>query len=298
MRRMMTTHDMLAGLRGGQWNGVLGEEIRLSIERTADSELRLAIEQIAARPQEILTVGGVRGLGVVVTMLQWLSAMRAAGMKRDAYVLEPCAGSDPPVVMASCVHTRGRGRYVTVNLNRPLAALLRERTSHLEFELTIIEDDAANLPRHFGREKFDFVAFHHAVNDILQTAVAHDRGVDTTMIDWWPGQMDMIRHMVRYFESGRIEDVGRPELVRIASVAVEAVRPGCHVVFDHHTWKGHAAIADFPHGLFHELIPIARRWIHEAGLPVKEVHFEGFDDRWWMFLKKAGPCGCARQGRE
>ena len=45
--------------------------------------------------------------------------------------------------------------------------------------------------------------FHHATNDILQTADAKAHGMDTTELDWWPHERQVIESMaVEHYVAG------------------------------------------------------------------------------------------------
>jgi len=44
----------------------------------------------------------------------------------------------------------------------------------------------------------------------------------------------------------------------------------------------------FPWDLFYNLIPMARGWIAECGLPLTEIRLPGVDPQWWMILQIDG----------
>ena len=69
--------------------------------------------------------------------------------------------------------------------------------------------------------------------------------------------------------------------------AVAMLKPGGYLLFDHWTWEGHHVQEWFPWELFCDLIPLARGWIGEAGLPVEECPLAGRDPRWWMCLRRS-----------
>ncbi|HJN17446.1 MAG TPA: hypothetical protein QGH10_18215, partial [Armatimonadota bacterium] len=150
------------------------------------------------------------------------------------------------MVVALDVIRGSSAKYVTVNLNRQLAAELTERAGPLDLELNIIEDDAQNLRGHFDVGTFDCICFHHAMNDILQTAVATSRGMDTRTIDWWPTERTMIEWMAEEHQAHGLEKVGLPELRAILELSAEVLRPGGIMVFDHWTWEHHLGLDWFP----------------------------------------------------
>jgi hypothetical protein len=134
----------------------------------------------------------------------------------------------------------------------------------------------------------DCVCFHHAVNDILQTAVAAKYGLDTRDIDWWPTERQMIEWMAHEHAQHGLAEVGLPELRAILGAAARVVKPGGALVFDHWTWEYHLALDWFPGDLFNHLIPLAREVALSLDTPLLEITPEGLDRQWWMVLRKGG----------
>jgi hypothetical protein len=148
-----------------------------------------------------------------------------------------------------------------------------------------VEEHAEQALSLLSPGSFDVACFHHAVNDILQTAVSEPRGMDTTAVDWFPNERQMIEWMDEDAKAGRLEGRGKPELMRIVGDAVRLVRPGGFLVFDHFNWCRFIGVDWFPWDLFYNLIPMTRQWVRESGLPVSEVPLEGMDPQWWMVLR-------------
>ena len=249
-------------------------------------ELVAGAKQVLARPQAAEIDPGARPLSRRLLAAQWTLVLVSLDLPDEPQVLELCAGGSDPVVVALDVLYGSRARYVTVNLNKKLAAELVERAEGLDLEIELIEDDAQNLADHFEESAFDCVCFHHAVNDILQTAVATARGMDTTTIDWWPTERTMIEWMAEEHEAHGLKSLGLPELARIIELAAWAVKPGSCLVFDHWTWEHHLTLDWFPGDLFNGLIPLARETALSLDVPLEEVTPEGLDKQWWMVLEK------------
>src|SRR5206468_1545225 len=114
-----------------------------------------------------------------------------------------------PVILAMEIYSGGNGDYTTVNLNRPLAAQLREKIGKVRSRVRIIEGDAARGEAPLPPGSVDAACFHHAVNDLLQTAVSEPRGMDTRAVDWWPNERQMIEWLAEEFEAGRIVERAR-----------------------------------------------------------------------------------------
>ncbi|MGI5820147.1 MAG: hypothetical protein ACOX9R_18840 [Armatimonadota bacterium] len=254
---------------------------RDEVQEADRADLTRAGERSIARPQE-----GFGPVGRRVLAAQWALLLEAIDLPARPRVLELCAGGSDPVVVALDAVFGASAEYVTMNLNRKLAAELTERTEHLELEVQIVEDDAQNLRRHYAEDTFDCVCFHHAVNDILQTAIATARGMDTREIDWWPTERTMIEWMAEQYREDQMTSVGRPELRRILGAAVEVVKPGGFLCFDHWTAVSSLEQDWFPGDLFNDMVVIAREEALLLSAPLEEVTPAGLDRRWWMVLKR------------
>ena len=151
--------------------------------------------------------------------------------------------------------------------------------------IRIIDDNAQHALEHLESNRFDVACFHHAVNDILETAVSEPRGMDTITIDWFPNERQMIEWLAEDVASGRIEERGKPEVLQIVGDAVDLVRPGGYLLFDHFNWCKYMEVDWFPWQLFYDLIPMTREWIAGDGLPLVEERLPNVDPQWWMIMK-------------
>ena len=220
-----------------------------------------------------------------VLAAQYNEIFEALQPPRSLAIYEPCVGASNPVMLASEAYSGGEARYVTMNLNRQLRQQLQEKNAHLKMSVRVIEDDAQRALKILAPRSFDVACFHHAVNDILQTVVSEPRGMDTTQIDWFQSERQMIEWLAEDAGACRLEERGKPEFLQIVESAVRMARPGGHLIFDHWNWRKFIGVDWFPWELFYNLIPLARRWISESGLPLKEVPLAGVDPQWWMILR-------------
>jgi SAM-dependent methyltransferase len=220
-----------------------------------------------------------------VLAAQYYEVFEALQPPRTLAVYEPCVGASCPVILAAEAYSGGRGSYLSLNLNKKLREELRAKIEHLRMPVKIVEEHAEQALSLLSPGSFDVACFHHAVNDILQTAVSEPRGMDTTAVDWFPNERQMIEWMDEDAKAGRLEGRGKPELMRIVGDAVRLVRPGGFLVFDHFNWCRFIGVDWFPWDLFYNLIPMTRQWVRESGLPVSEVPLEGMDPQWWMVLR-------------
>jgi len=227
----------------------------------------------------------VRPVFNAVLAAQYYEVLEALRPPRRLSVYEPCVGGSNPVILATEAYSGGTASYFAINLNRRLREELQEKISHLRMNIRIIQDNAQRALSHLQPASFNVACFHHAVNNILQTAVCEPRGMDTTAVDWWPNERQMIEWLAEDVKAGRLEQRGKPELMQIIADAVRLVRPGGFLVFDHFNWCKLIGVDWFPWDLFYNLIPMTRRWVAESGLPVEELTLAGADPQWWLFLR-------------
>jgi hypothetical protein len=151
--------------------------------------------------------------------------------------------------------------------------------------IRIIDDNAENTLDHVEPGTFDLAVFNHAVNDILETAAADARDFDTTGIEWWSNERQMIEWLAEDVAAGRLDERGKPELMSIISHAIRLVRPSGIIAFQHHNYAMFLSEDWFPWDFFAQLIPMTRQWVAESDLPVEEFKLTGSDPQWWMFLR-------------
>lgn len=220
-----------------------------------------------------------------VLAAQYYEVFQALQPPRTMAVYEPCVGASNPVIVATEAYSAGAASYLAINLNRRLRVQLQPHIAHLRMPIRIIEDNAQRALAHLAPRSFDVACFHHAINDILQTAVSEPRGMDTTAVDWFPNERQMIEWLAEDVQAGRLGQRGQPELLQIVADAVRLVRPGGLLLFDHWNWCRFIGVDWFPWDLFYNLIPMARAWIAESNLPLTEIRLEGVDPQWFMILR-------------
>lgn len=217
-----------------------------------------------------------------VLAAQYYEVFEALSLPRELSVYEPCVGASHPVIVATEAYGGGKGQYLTINLNRPLREQLQAKIAHMQTAIRIVEDNAQTALDHLSPGSVDVACFHHAINDILQTAVSEPRGMDTTTVDWFPNERQMIEWLAEDVQAGRIDERGKPELMKIVGDATRLVRPGGYLLFDHFNWCRFIGVDWFPWDLFYNLIPMGRQWIAASELPLTEVRLEGVAPQWWM----------------
>ena len=281
---MWNLEKVIEEITQGAISETLTQQHRAEVMAIPEVELAESVAAIIQRPPPPGIAHG-RVLSNLVYAAQYYELFGVLDLPRQLSVYEPCAGGSSPVVIATEAYSNGQGNYTTVNLNRALRMELQSKIGHLEMSVCIIDDNAQHTLEHLEPDSVDIVCFHHAINDILQTAVSEPRGMDTVTVDWWPNERQMIEWMAADFESGLINSRGKPELMEIIGKAIELTRSGGYLVFDHWAALGYRAVDWFPWEMFCELVPITRQWIEESNLPTNEIKLSDADPQWWMFLQ-------------
>jgi SAM-dependent methyltransferase len=264
----------------------LPEETRAKIARLSPENLHGEVKRLMTRPIPGDVSQESRLLLNPVLAAQWLSVFEALELPRTLRAYEPCNGSSEPVLLAVDAYTNGQGQYVGVNLNRPLAAELHHKLAKLTIKVRMIEDDATSLDMAEEHESFDLACFHHALNDLLQTAVAEHKGMDTRAIDWWVEERKMIEWLRCEYDAGLLDAAPKRAVVGALAHAIDLLKPGGVLLCDHWTWEAYRHQEWFPWELFQQLIPLARQWARDVGFPLREVKVPGLDPRWWLCLRK------------
>lgn len=258
----------------------LGSAAREELAALTDIEAKVAVALTDPKPLDI----NMPVLNAVLAA-QYYEVFEALQVPRALTIYEPCVGASCPVILAAEAYSGGEADYTTINLNRKLRSELQSKIAHLEMKVRIIEENAQLALSHVQPGSIDVACFHHAVNDILQTAVSEPRGMDTTAIDWFPNERQMIEWLAEDVKAGRLEERGKPELMQIIGDAVRFVRPGGYLIFDHFNWQRFVGVDWFPWDLFYNFIPMTRGWIADSGLPVTEVRLDGVDPQWWLIVR-------------
>jgi hypothetical protein len=251
--------------------------------------LKMSVGEIHARLAESCGLEG----GAVVSgswfdiywTAGWVKAMLAAQVPLAATVLEIGAGLSVNFVRAAASLLGSRGRFVAVNLNKNLSDSFQRRNRQLPIRMQFIEGNARDIHRHLPEASCSFIAFNHQIDDILQTMVFESHGRRTEEGDWCAMAPEMVRLTLRAHESGAIDETIRPQFLELIRSCSQVLQPGRVMGFNNAVTPLLLRLG-YTEELLGSYIPMARRWI-EKGVPsLQEQIVEGFDRKWWMFLRK------------
>ena len=135
----------------------------------------------------------------------WAHTFDLLGLPRTLKVLEVASGDTVVVPMGPDLFAGEEGQYVTANLNQGLTEGFRRNAATLHPQITVVEDDAANLEQHFPAGHFDLVAYQHAINDVIQNLLCLQEGHDTIAANWWDLLPTMTEIINRHWKNGTLE---------------------------------------------------------------------------------------------
>ena len=142
-----------------------------------------------------------------------------------------------------------------------------------------------NALKYFDVNTFDFITFHHAINDIIQTIIAEIEGIDTENCDWWEKEPEMLQAVMKHHREGTLKYSTYNSFIKLIQVCTQVLMPGGYMIFDNCSFAGYDDIGYSTE--FHDsYINMAREWINESGLPLKEVKVDGYNGKWWLILRK------------
>lgn len=214
---------------------------------------------------------------------RWAETLAMLHPQNDLTLLEVATG-DADMIPQALSRSHPGSLYVTANMNRALNESLLKKTKELSVRLELVEDDAAGIGKHCGRERFDVIAFQHGVNDVAQAILCGREGVDTVFSDWMETLPAMIRMLQREVRDDTLEEHVKGPFLALMRSLLEVLRKGGHVAINHYMFQLDLDWG-YPPELFAGWMPIVRQWFKELE-GVEEVFFEGYEPNWWIFLRK------------
>jgi len=221
----------------------------------------------------------------VYHILSWEKAFKSLSIGKDSTLVEIAPGAGTHIANAFDVVTGGKGKYVTFNLNKKLTSDFKNQTKELNLNTHIIEDNARNLPKYIEKETVDMVTGNHAINDILETIIAHNKGIDTIENDYFEIAPRLIREYEKVYLNGTLKNLVFEDFIEIIRAIYFVLKSGGCLVLNYYVypveidWGGSLPVRS-------AFVNLARQWISEADLGLETFSLEGFDPKWWGFFRK------------
>lgn len=201
-----------------------------------------------------------------------------------AFTLIEVASGDADMIPQCVARLRPGSHYIAANMNERLNESLLTKTRGLPLEFELVSDDAANIRSHVGDGQADVIAFQHAVNDVLQAILCAREGVDTVCSDWMETLPAMITILQREVAAGTLEASVREPFLQLMRSLLPTLREGGQVAINHYMFQLDLDWG-YPPRLFEDMLDLVRPWLN--ALPgCREVTLDGFDPKWWIFLRR------------
>ena len=272
-------------IKQGKWNSILSASAVNILESMQETEIKKALDEITEVP--INYAREISGeLYRLYFTAAWVEVFKNLDKKdKDLDILEIASGQSDPVPQGLEIYSEGKGSYTTANLNKALTQGLLSKTEALKIEVRVIEDNAINLENYFDDNNFDLTAFQHAINDMIQTIIAQEMDLDTINNDWFDILPEMVQGVTKHYQEGTLREVAYEDFIKQIQVCTNLLKKGGILAFNTHVFQ-----MDLDCGylleLYSNFVEIARVWISTSDLELQEVNIEGFDKKWWLFLKK------------
>jgi hypothetical protein len=246
---------------------------------------RLSYSEIAAQLKAILEkpIASFTVVNELYFRARWAEVLNTFYPEKGITLLEVATG-DADMIPQMMGHTRPGSRYITANMNKILNHSLLEKTKELPVQMELIEDDAALIEKHIGRESVDLIAFQHAVNDVIQAILCDREGVDTIYADWMETLPKMIEILQREVGQNTLELHSKDSFLGLIRTLLKVLKKDGIIAMNHYMFQLDLDWG-YPSDLFENMLPIVRQWLCELK-ECEEIVVDGFDSNWWIFLKK------------
>ena len=265
---------------------VLSNELRTKLSNMNTDEIEAMLRQVISVPVNVST-----DLNWELFELYYVSAyyniFEKLSFPLNTNIYEIAAGDQVYIPKALEAYAGIKGKYVTFNLNKELSFNFLGKVCGFQAGIRVIEDNGANIEKYYGKDSFDITVFHHALNDIIQTIVAEADGIDTVNCSWWEKEPEMLRAVMKYYNRGNLKAVAYDSFINIIKACSCALKNGGYLVFDNCCFPGDYEALGYSFEFHSSYIDLARKWINEADLGLSEVGINGYDNKWWMILKKS-----------
>ena len=159
------------------------------------------------------------------------------------------------------------------------------RARDLPLPVEQIAATAPDLPTRLSVHAFDLALFDHAIDDIICAAIAAKEGIAPG-----PGRaardpQPVMRALRAYWRTGELHEIAASAVTELLEVCRVALRPRGRLILTHQVFDSDLRLGQ-PLELYADYIPLARKWISEAGLPLRELALDGLDPQWSLCLEE------------
>lgn len=207
-------------------------------------------------------------------LAQWQRVLTILNLPTEPDVVLAAPEAEPPVTEA-LLGLRPSARVASLELWPERKSIHGNLPSRLPFYLHTPE-------RAFDPGSLDLILLDHALDDFVLHLIAQHEGLELTAEpqgEYSPGP----RTLRAYWRSGDLETIVVPELTALLGAFGRALRDSGILIL-HHWVVGSDLLVGQPFDLYSDYVPLVRRWMQSAGLPLHERPLDGLDPHWWLAL--------------
>ena len=280
----MDYKELSLQLKNNEFSNYMSDDIRKFIVSTDILELEKHLERVMTSPIKYIN-NFDRPLYQIYFTAAWSNLFKFLHKDKQIELMEVASGDANYILNALDNYSSEFGSYITFNINKSLTNNLKTKNAQKSVQIKVIEDNGMNALKYFDENSFDFIGFHHAINDIIQTIIAEIEGIDTENCDWWGKEPDMLHAVMKHYKQGTLKTNAYDSFIKLIDVCTQVLMPGGYMIFDNCSFVGYDDIG-YSTEFHNSYINMAREWINESGLPLKEITVDGYNSKWWLILRK------------
>lgn len=254
----------------------LSENDYVCFANIEEKERMILLKNLLEKPIEVFTP-----VNELYFRSKWAKLIQNIYGNKPITLLEIASG-DADMIPQTLSRTNPKTKYIAANMNVSLNESLLEKTTGLDINLQLIDDDAIFIKEYIPAHSVDIVAFQHGANDVMQAILCGQNNIDTINTNWMECLPKMIELLKIEISNNTFEQNVKASFLALNNDLLFVLKKDGIIAINHYMFQLDLDLG-YPPGLFENIVPMIRKWILELD-NVKEVFISDFDVQWWMFI--------------